>query len=1065
MKAWKPLFSLTPHLGQATVLAFGLCTSLLAVDLDPHLVGSWPGVGLGVPNDVAVAGNYAYMATGSPGMGVAPFGDGLLVVDISNPANPHPVGAFETDLRGICFGVAVSGDYAYLAAAHVSERSELGGCLVVIDVSNPTKPKQVGQFDTEGPANGVVVLGNYAYVATAGVWDGTGYVGGGLEVFDVSKLGDPRRVAGYGVQGGASGVAMSGQYAYVVASGVWDGTRTVGAGLQVIDVNDPAHPQRAGALATTGSGSRVSVSGHYAFVVDHWQENGQRFALRVIDVSAPSAPRLVGSHELEGAADGVTVFGKHAYVYGQRDVLTVFDISDPAHPQRMGECEAGVWWVAAVVMSGSYAYVAQTVGLGYEGRLEVLNISDPTNLRAVGVCYAGVRASAVAVSGSHAYLAADGLHTIDLSDPAKPQRVGSCDTSGWAQDVAISGSYAYVAAGGLRVIDVSHPAEPTLVAYYQPTGSISRVRVSGHLAYVAGDGIGLESIDIQDPTNPQRVAGHPVRGSIVSLAVSGHHACLANEWWDGGVMNGALEVIDLADPAQPQRVGILDGVSGAVTMSGSYAYVASTREVGWSSGLQVIDLSNPSNPRRMGMWSAPGDPCTVVVSGPYAYVAGYGGLEVIDISNPSNPHRVAGCQVNGYTYGVAVSGNYVLISGANGLELIEVKCANPQRLGTHDTVYAAGVAAHGSYAYVADDWSGLKVIEVADPAHPQQTGQDDPSQFYAVKAAVSESLVWVMGAWWDVAAQRYWGSLRLLDVSVPSRPTEVGRYKSTGGELRGAVVRDQYAYLAEGGSSHGTNWSPGGLQVIDISNRAKPQPVGSYELSQDATDVAVSGRYAYLTDRWTGLHVIDVSSPANPQRVAGYAPDSDARSVAVSGNYAYLAEQWQDPLAGFDGGRLEVIDISNPAEPQGVDGCVAGGDLRRVAISGHYAYVADASYGLHVIDIGDPANPRRVGGNSAFTASDVFVDGDRVYVAGGEDGLIILNTYQPPPRLESAAFGDDGFQLVFRAEPGRTIWLQRSLDLKTWEDWVILTATGDSQAVADPSVGFHSCQFYRAIGQ
>jgi hypothetical protein len=148
-----------------------------------------------------------------------------------------------------------------------------------------------------------------------------------------------------------------------------------------------------------------------------------------------------------------------------------------------------------------------------------------------------------------------------------------------------------------------------------------------------------------------------------------------------------------------------------------------------------------------------------------------------------------------------------------------------------------------------------------------------------------------------------------------------------------------------------------------------------------------------------------------------------------------------------------------------VGACVAGADLRRVAISGHYAYVADASYGLHVIDVGDPANPRRVGGNSAFAASVLFVDGNRVYVAAGEDGLIILNTYQPPPRIESTVFDDDGFHLVFRGEAGRTIRLQRSLDLRTWEDWVILTATGDSQAVADPIAGSHPCQFYRAVGE
>ncbi len=90
--------------------------------------------------------------------------------------------------------------------------------------------------------------------------------------------------------------------------------------------------------------------------------------------------------------------------------------------------------------------------------------------------------------------------------------------------------------------------------------------------------------------------------------------------------------------------------------------------------------------------------------------------------------------------------------------------------------------------------------------------------------------------------------------------------------------------------------------------------------------------------------------------------------------------------------------------------------------------------------------------------------GDNVDLASGE-GLIMLTTYQPPPRIESALVDEDGFHLILRGEADRTIWLQRSTDLKTWEDWVILTATREPQAVADPSVGSQPYRFYRALGQ
>ena len=72
-----------------------------------------------------------------------------------------------------------------------------------------------------------------------------------------------------------------------------------------------------------------------------------------------------------------------------------------------------------------------------------------------------------------------------------------------------------------------------------------------------------------------------------------------------------------------------------------------------------------------------------------------------------------------------------------------------------------------------------------------------------------------------------------------------------------------------------------------------------------------------------------------------------------------------------------------------------GGDL---AVSGNYAYVADPAFGLQVIEVSNPANPRRVGGyNTSGQAMGVAVSGNYAYVADGSWGLIILG----PARRES----------------------------------------------------------------
>jgi len=64
------------------------------------------------------------------------------------------------DTPGLAFGVAVSGDYAYVG--------DNSAGLRVIDVSSPSAPVEVGFLDTPGFASGVAVSGGYAYVAD---WD------------------------------------------------------------------------------------------------------------------------------------------------------------------------------------------------------------------------------------------------------------------------------------------------------------------------------------------------------------------------------------------------------------------------------------------------------------------------------------------------------------------------------------------------------------------------------------------------------------------------------------------------------------------------------------------------------------------------------------------------------------------------------------------------------------------------------------------------------------------------------------------------------------------------------
>ena len=77
---------------------------------------------------------------------------------------------------------------------------------------------------------------------------------------------------------------------------------------------------------------------------------------------------------------------------------------------------------------------------------------------------------------------------------------------------------------------------------------------------------------------------------------------------------------------------------------------------------------------------------------------------------------------------MAVAGSYAYVAdGKSGLRVINVaNPAAPVEVGSYDTPgYADGVAVAGSYAYVADWGDGLRVINVANPAAPVEVGVYD----------------------------------------------------------------------------------------------------------------------------------------------------------------------------------------------------------------------------------------------------------------------------------------------------------------------------------------------------
>jgi hypothetical protein len=173
---------------------------------------------------------------------------------------------FVSQIGGEIDGVAVSGNYAYLAAS--------ANGLRIFNVANPATPIEVGSYDTPGDAQGITVVGNYAYLA-----DG----GSGLRIINIANPAAPAETGFYNTPGYAWEVAVLGNYAYVADSY---------SGLRIINVKPVSNQDK---LRYTGEAGCFNQE--TAYIANEMDSSA-------LSMSVTRLPRLVASYRGSLAVSG-----------------------------------------------------------------------------------------------------------------------------------------------------------------------------------------------------------------------------------------------------------------------------------------------------------------------------------------------------------------------------------------------------------------------------------------------------------------------------------------------------------------------------------------------------------------------------------------------------------------------------------------------------------------------------------------------------------------------------------------------------------------------------------------
>jgi hypothetical protein len=270
-------------------------------------------------------------------------------------------------------------------------------------------------------------------------------------------------------------------------------------------------------------------------------------------------------------------------------------------------------------------------------------------------------------------------------------------------------------------------------------------------------------------------------------------------------------------------------------------------------------------------------------------------------------------------------------------------------------------------AFVADDYSGLSMVDCINPSEPIYI-----SSYILADETISVSIADNFAYVATHSGNSSPGQIQKVDIIDESQPVLVGS-TDTQGIPKDIFVYGAYAYVAEGIS--GLTIYYNGVTLYFQSN---------LPLS-DARKLDFYDHYAFVANGMGGLEIIDIFTPTNPIHISNFPTTGSCNDIHVEDNIAFIAN-------GENG--LTIVDVSNVFNPIYLSQLETGGYAYGVFADGDYVYLIDKETGFYVVDVTNPVNPYVLGYLKMTTEPvSVTLVGSYVYLTDNEG----LKTVQVKP--------------------------------------------------------------------
>jgi hypothetical protein len=495
------------------------------------------------------------------------------------------------------------------------------------------------------------------------------------------------------------------------------------------------------------------------------------------------------------------------------------------------------------------------------------------------------------------------------------------------------------------------------------------------LAFLSSGGAILV-LDVSTPGMPQLLHdGLHTNGHVRDLRyVAEDHRLYVADW------SGGLEIWDVATPDVPKRLSAVpvyyigtdsDQPTDGLVITGDYLYINANE-----ARVHAFNISDPADPVDLGVQAGPlwydhydRDTDDVAVSGNYVYVSG-DGIAKFQILGDGTLTKVGEYLNTSSITCIEVEDPYAYVGLPGALGIFDVSYSYPSMVGsTPVSDGLSDLALMGDFVFGVNR-NGLFVFDVSTPQQPQQIGSLPLPDGYRVR--LDGNIAYVAS---DAAG------LQVVDISDPENPVLIGSY-DTVGSCATVTVAGPYAFLGQVIED---------LVIVDVDDPNAAQFV-SQSGEGTTNETVLIGDYLYVTDWFAqALRVVDVSDVNNPVDVGGVY-DFYAVRIATDGEYLYVLRFNVDTQLFY----LHVFGLADPTSPVELSTMTVGPFILEIEYgNGHLFAVEFYDEGLHIISVEDPYDPHEVKFYPVDWGEDVWIDGDRAYVASFHDGLLILDITDP----------------------------------------------------------------------